>query len=202
MYRPGGQTEDKSHRDVPESGWAPRKERPQAPKRRLHTQVAEQAGIPGRPGEPRAPPTHDRMPPSARPHVRRTQLHGCVLPRHHLLILLSDEGRGCVCAHLCAMQAVGGAHLPTQQRGGRGGGQGLLRRPLAGFLELMLNEVLQGGELCLAAATSVHVVLICKKPTVRGTGGGGALVLGTPSQGWHQNQTPTPGRTAHGRGQP
>lgn len=100
------------------------------------------------------------------------------------------------------MQGVGGAHLPTQQRGGRGGGQGLLRRPLAGFLELMLNEVLQGGELCLAAATSVHVVLICKKPTVRGTGAGGALVLGTPSQGWHQNQTPTSGRTAHGRGQP
>lgn len=122
-----------------------------------------------------------------------------VLPRHHLLILLSDEGRGHVSAHLCAMQ--GGAHLSTQQRGRRSGGQGLLRHPLAGFLELMLNEVLQGGELCLAAATSVHVVLICKEPTVRGTGEG-TLVLGTPSQGWHQNQAPTPGRTAHGRGQP
>lgn len=77
-------------------------------------------------------------------------------------------------AHLCAMVGGGGggAHLPTQQRSRRGGGQGLLRRPLAGLLELVLNEVLQGSELCLAAAASVHVVLICKEPTVRGTGGG------------------------------
>ena len=89
-----------------------------------------------------------------------------------------------VYAHLCAMAGgVGGAHLPTQQCGRRGGGQGLLRCPLASFLEFVLNEVLQGGELCLAAAASVHIVLICKEPTVRGTGG--APVLGTPTQGWH-----------------
>lgn len=86
-----------------------------------------------------------------------------------------------MCADLCAM--VAGAHLPTQQRSRRGGGQGLLRRPLAGLLELVLNEVLQGGELCLATAASVYVVLICKVPTVRGTGG--VPVLGTPIQGWH-----------------
>lgn len=103
-----------------------------------------------------------------------------------------------VCADLCAM--VAGAHLPTQQRSRRGGGQGLLRRPLAGLLELVLNEVLQGGELCLATAASVYVVLICKVPTVRGTGGGSSPRHTHP--GVALEQGPAPGRVAYGRRQP
>ena len=61
------------------------------------------------------------------------------------------------------------AHLLAQQcTSGRGCRQGLLRGPLAHFLELVLNKVFQGSELCLAAATSVHIVLICNEPVVSG----------------------------------
>lgn len=65
--------------------------------------------------------------------------------------------------------AAEAAHLPAQQRSrGRCGGQGLLRGPLADLLELVLNKVLQGRELRLAAATSVHVIFICNEPVVSG----------------------------------
>lgn len=63
------------------------------------------------------------------------------------------------------------AHLLAQQRSGsRGGGQGLLWGPMAGLLNLVLDKVLQGSEFHLAASTSVHVILICNKPEVRGLG--------------------------------
>lgn len=61
------------------------------------------------------------------------------------------------------------AYLLAQQRSSsRGGRQGLLRGPLADFLEFVLNKVFQGSELGLAAATSVHIVLICNKPVLSG----------------------------------
>lgn len=61
----------------------------------------------------------------------------------------------------------GRAHLLAQQcTGSRGCREGLLRGPLAHLLELVLNKVFQGSELRLAAATSVHIVLICNEPVV------------------------------------
>lgn len=47
---------------------------------------------------------------------------------------------------------------------------------MAGLLNLVLDKVLQGSEFQLAAATSVHVILICNEPHVRGTGGNQGLI--------------------------
>lgn len=70
-----------------------------------------------------------------------------------------------------------GAYLLAQQCSGRRGGrQGLLRGPVAGLLNLVLDKVLQGSELHLAAAASVHVILICNESHVRGTGGSQGLI--------------------------
>lgn len=80
------------------------------------------------------------------------------------------------------------AHLLAQKRSSRRvGRQGLLGSPLADLLELVLNKVLQGSELRLAAATSVHVILICNKPVVSGTWEG-LQPQAKSTQGWHQNQ--------------
>lgn len=81
-----------------------------------------------------------------------------------------------------------GTHLLAQQRtGSRGCRRGLLGGPLAHLLELVLNKVFQGSELCLAAATSVHVVFICKEPVVTGAreasrpGGPSAAEVASPA---------------------
>lgn len=41
---------------------------------------------------------------------------------------------------------------------------------MAGLLNLVLDKVLQGSEFHLAAATSVHIILICNKPMSKGLG--------------------------------
>lgn len=98
----------------------------------------------------------------------------------------------CVCVCVCVWWQRAGAHLLAQQcSGGRGGGQGLLRGPLADLLELVLDEVLQGSELRLAAATSVHVVLICNEPVVS-EAWEGLQPPAESTQGWHQNQRHLP----------
>lgn len=81
-----------------------------------------------------------------------------------------------------------GAHLLAQQRtSSRGCRRGLLGGPLAHLLELVLNKVFQSSELRLAAATSVHVVLICKEPVVTGAreasrpGGPSAAKVASPA---------------------
>ena len=80
--------------------------------------------------------------------------------------------------------AVGGCYLLTQQRSSRSGGrQGLLGHPLADLLKLVLNKVLQGGELRLAAATSVHVIFICNEPAVSGAWEGFQPQADTPKGG-------------------
>jgi hypothetical protein len=76
-----------------------------------------------------------------------------------------------------------------------------LGNSLASLLNFVLNKILQGSELRLAATTSVHIILICNKPTVRRAGSGGnnqgpnqfALQPQTRiNQGWHQNQVSAP----------
>lgn len=47
---------------------------------------------------------------------------------------------------------------------------------MAGLLNLVLDKVLQGSEFHLAAATSVHIILICNKPHVKGTEGSQGLI--------------------------
>jgi hypothetical protein len=69
---------------------------------------------------------------------------------------------------------------------------------MAGLLNLVLDKVLQGSEFHLAAATSVHIVLICNKPYVKGTVGN-QVVIQLPfkaetgdTQGWPQTRVGMP----------
>lgn len=47
---------------------------------------------------------------------------------------------------------------------------------MAGLLDLVLDKVLQGSKFHLAAATSVHIILICNKTDVKGPRGNQALI--------------------------
>lgn len=52
-----------------------------------------------------------------------------------------------------------------------------MRGPVAGLLNLVLDKVFQGSEFHLAAATSMHIILICNKTHyVKGTGGNQGLI--------------------------
>lgn len=158
---------DKSHHDIPKPGRALRlqKRRDTRPQLyRLQPEATERARIPGHPGKPRAPPGVTHPQPDACPlPTPVAQVRLDMPPPPHPAVRRGAGWR----ARTCAM-AVGGCYLLTQQRSSIGGRQGLLGHPLADLLELVLNKVLQGGELRLAAATSVHVILICNEPAVSG----------------------------------
>lgn len=57
-----------------------------------------------------------------------------------------------------------------------------MRGPMAGLLNLVLDKVLQGSEFHLAAATSVHIILICNKPDVKELGAIRASSTSFPSR--------------------
>lgn len=101
------------------------------------------------------------------PWLRVTKSDACSLPAHvtgnqlHRSVPHATSSSSCVSGWW--------AYLLTQQRSSRRGGrQGLLGSPLADLLELVLNKVLQSSKLRLAAAASMHIVLICNKPEVSG----------------------------------
>lgn len=179
------------HHDTPKPGptlGLQKRRKPRPPPGRLRPEAAEKASLPGQPGNLRALPAG----------VPNPQLEGVTQgpscagrPTYcHPRLLLSGElGVG---EHETRWQR-GGAHLLTQQcgSGSRGGGQGLLRDPLAGFLELVLNEVLQGGELRLASAASVHVVLIWG--SLQSAGPGGTAAPATSNRATAEPQAPSPG---------
>lgn len=65
---------------------------------------------------------------------------------------------------------------------------------MAGLLNLVLNKILQGGELRLAAAASVHIVLICNEPAVSRAWEGGGWAARAPSGFSSSPRTDSPRR--------
>lgn len=77
------------------------------------------------------------------------------------------------------------------------GAEGRLRAALAALLDLVLHELLQGGELRLAAPALVHVILVCNVNSVGGFGNCGDRAqtgaAGAPTEPVAAGPPPPPG---------